>query len=119
MKLMFCEDCQTLVVPAYADMVLRACRCGRHSCWWVDGNSGIFAVLDHEAMMPPARPRAFVIGISNMLFNWPELETEKNFQDSIGAHGPNYLFSQRRSLIVRFRPGETGDSSWASALPRR
>lgn len=127
MKLMFCQDCGDIVVPAPAAGEVRRCRCMRHACWWQNPVSGEFRV--HDASFRPIEPRkgsryefnppvprAYVIGLTNSIFRFDGQMTAEKVQEIIDDHDDYYLFKKWRSLVIRIRPGESGDTAWA-ALP--
>jgi hypothetical protein len=127
MKMMFFQDCHDLVVPAQAAGEVRRCQCRRHACWWENPVTGKFRL--HDASFKPIEtkkgskyefyppvPRAYVIGLTNMIFGFPGDMTAEAVQDMIEAHEDHYLFKKWRSLVIRLRPGESGDTAWA-ALP--
>jgi hypothetical protein len=126
MKLMFCQECGDLVVPYPEPEQYRFCRCKRHAVWWHNPHAGVLRIHDaaHKAEPEfgprgahmPRSPRAYVIGLSNMIFGFPGNMTAEFVQEMIDAHEDSYLFKRYRSLVIRIRPGESGDTGWA-ALP--
>lgn len=62
-------------------------------------------------------PACWILGIHNGLLKWEGGFTAKIISQMLDDTPETYLFKIQRSLIVRFRPGETGDSSWALSLP--
>lgn len=123
MKMMYCQDCATLVVPSNRDYDIRWCDCRRHAVWWTDGARGILQLFTttvsskiiKERKYPPT-PRAYVIGLANDIFRLEQTNAE-SIQASIDSMGDHYLFKRHRSLVIRVRPGETSDTSWAAELP--
>lgn len=68
---------------------------------------------------PNGEPRCWLLGITNLFLHF-KLEglgrSEMNAGDIeriIDAHDDSYLFKRQRSAVVRFRPGQTGDSAWS------
>lgn len=125
MKLLFCQDCSDIVSPLPVADEYRRCRCGRHALWWSDPAAGTLRLFDAycppkwiEEHKYPTRPRAYVLGITNALLAYPgEGMSKEIVQQLVDEHPETYLFRQQRSLIVRFRPGATGDTAWAATLP--
>lgn len=131
MKMLLCEECMDIVVPDHRDRVARHCRCYRHAVWWDDGVKGTLKIFDarreqdaqrtsdadgHRTVIYPRR--AYVIGLTNALLTWPEETlTAASVQEMIDMHPDSYLFKRYRSLVVRFRPGHSSDTSYADALP--
>lgn len=126
MKLLLCEDCGDIVAPKRTNRDPRFCECRRHAVWWEDGRKGILRVWDVlegplrskvSELWYPVRPRAYVIGLSNTLLQYPD---EKISADTIAGlidlHADSYLFKKIRSLVIRIRPGESSDTAW-SRLP--
>jgi hypothetical protein len=123
-KLLYCQDCGDIVAPDATALVTRRCACKRHIVWWQDPERGIIRVctdsghrLVVEALQgaPNGRPRAWLLGITNALLFHPcegPLSADE-VQKTIDAHDNYYMFKTTRSLIVRFRPGQSSDSAWA------
>ena len=115
MKLMFCQDCGDLVVPAPRDGVKRLCQCGRHGVWWKDGAAGVLRVEDTR-YEPTAswQPRAWVIGLDNdVLTTQTTLNSGRAYSALLDQCPEWYLFKRYKTLVVRIRPGESGDTRWA------
>lgn len=124
MKLMFCQDCGSLVVPDRDDGVARSCHCGRHSVWWRNGAAGLISFHDlyatelTAARPYPSKPRAWMIGIDNgLLLHHAEQLTAEDYRFLAEACPSSYLFNTMGSAIIRVRPGETNDSRWEAKLP--
>lgn len=124
MKALYCEDCGDIVAPHPQARVLRRCRCRRHVVWWEDPSRGVVRVCDtqgHVALVrelggaPASKPKAWLLGITNFLlwFGGEQTPSAEEVQRIIDDHPDTYLFKKTRSLIVRFRPGQTSDSAWA------
>ncbi len=132
MKLLFCQDCGDIIAPHPIDGQPRWCRCKRHAVWWKDGRAGVLRLWDaregpvcsigddHGNEAPlwyPHRPRGYVIGLTNMLLNYGSESINADVvKEMIDAHGDYYIFKRWRSLVIRIRPGESGDTAW-SRLP--
>jgi hypothetical protein len=111
---MLCCDCGDIVVPYFLGFVDRWCRCLRHAVWWVDPAVGTIQV--HDSRM--GNDRAWLIGIHNGFLNYDgshNADSIRMFHET--AHG--YLFKTQASVIVRFRPGESSDSTWSPTYPGR
>jgi hypothetical protein len=121
MKLMLCQECYDLVVPRNENGVPAWCRCGRHAVWWFDADKGIIRVHDVEGptVAGPAKINrsAFLIGISNSFLTWSGNVDAEAVRTMLAAIPENYLFKRVGSLVVRFYPGDTGDSGYAP-LPK-
>lgn len=120
MKLMYCAKCASTIVPNKRNLVATSCECGRFSVWWRDGDRGSISVHDKlgEYGLDGDRPVCYLLGINNNLLTVPGVVLEAaDYQALIDKTPPSYLFSSRRSLIVRFMPGHSADSMWAGALP--
>jgi hypothetical protein len=126
MKAIYCELCGDIVAP-YGDHKPRKCACGRHAVWWEDGAKGLIRVADLRGTPEEVRavggkplgdPKVWILGITNALLSYPGRGTPSSdeVQRLIDEHPDSYLFKTTRSLIVRIRPGQSGDSAW-SALP--
>lgn len=117
MKLLFCQDCGDIFSPLPGAATARYCLCKRHAVWWTDPSSGQLRCHDTRAADKKKagnwEPRAFILGITNALLRYPFPQTEEATRHLIDQHDASYLFKQRNSLIVRFRPGETSDTGWA------
>lgn len=115
MKLLFCEDCGDIIAPWREANRPRDCRCGRHAVWWVNPSTGVLRVCDRQGRPNgwPNRARAYVLGITNALLYMHGNMTAEKVGQAIDAHEDFYLFKQWRSLIIRIRPGESGDTRWA------
>lgn len=126
MKLMLCEKCYDLVAPSSKPFVPRWCECRRHAVWWEDPAAGKLVLhdgADHAVKpgsiydgLPKGGPKAWVIGISNDLILY-DLNSPERAAQSLAATPDTYLFKQRNSLVVKFRPLESGDTRWSSTLP--
>lgn len=120
MKLLFCQDCGDIIAPHPQADDPRWCRCERHAVWWTDPRKGILRL--HDRQYPPSkgwkypgRPRAYVIGLTNALLHCQtEGLTAETVQQLIDRHDDSYLFKRWRSLVIRIRPGESGDTGWAN-----
>lgn len=124
MKVLFCQLCGCIVSPPQQDMQLRWCDCQRHAVWWLNGDKGIIRVYDKEGPSDegpaPYNKKAWLLGISNSLLTAPEEWTEDpEFWETMAEQEPDApsLFRRYGTCIVRFRPGETGDSAYAANLP--
>ena len=132
MKLLFCQECGDIIAPHPIDGQPRWCRCKRHAVWWIDGARGTLRLWDalegpycsvdaegkEKPLWYPNRPRAYVIGLTNALLNceWQGLGAEI-VQKLIDSHSDYYLFKRWRSLVIRIRPGESGDTAWSRLPP--
>jgi hypothetical protein len=115
MKLLFCEDCGDIIAPWPEANKPRDCKCGRHAVWWLNPLTGLLRVCDRCGNEHgwPQQARAYVIGITNLLLHMDGDMTAEKVEAAINAHEDSYLFKRWRSLIIRIRPGESGDTSWA------
>lgn len=127
MKLLYCQECGDIIAPWSAANVVRYCNCRAHAVWWVNPDSGVLRVCrvyppavmtnmpEAERGMPCGNPRAWVLGITNLLLHFDRERTPdaQEVQDLIGQHPDSYIFKQTRSLIIRIRPGQSGDTGWA------
>lgn len=125
MKALFCQVCGDIVAPFREVRKPRYCRCEMHAVWWEDAAKGIVRVCDtqgHEQLVvtrngrPLGAPQAFLLGFTNLWLSMPGTLEASDYADIVAAHEPSYLFAKMKSVAVRFRPGETGDSDW-SRLP--
>lgn len=117
MKLLFCQDCSGLVVPSSIPDKPRFCDCERHGVWWVNPEKGILKVYDSKGQgqresLYPREPRAYVIGLTNLLLTYEGSINADVIQELIDEHPEFYLFKQWRSLVIKIRPGESSDTSW-------
>lgn len=122
MKLLFCEDCGDIVAPDRQKDVSRACSCGRHYVWWDDPARGQLRLHDARGAKSgdgtPYRPAAFVIGLHNGILADPAPLTTKELIDRELAETPDsYLFKTAGSLVIKLRPGMSGDTRWMSWRP--
>jgi hypothetical protein len=116
MKLLYCQDCGDIIAPYNDRLKPRFCECRRHAVWWIEPARGTLRVCD--CSYPggyPARARAFVIGLTNLLLHYPSEDTPSagEVQRLIDEHGDNYVFKTTRSLVIRMRPGGSSDTAWA------
>ena len=118
MKLLYCELCGDIIAPLRANNRARWCICGRHAVWWIDGGRGILRVHDREFAdnngRPVATQRAYILGINNDFLQCPydiDAETVKAIND---ACPDTFLFKRIGSPLIRIRPGQSGDTGWAS-----
>lgn len=123
MKALFCQLCGFIGSPPSKDMAVRWCDCGRHAVWWVKGEAGVIRVYDKEGPTPsgpaPYNRKAWLLGIHNGMLEAPAEWTEDpEFWETMSEQNPSAdnLFGRYGTCIVRFRPGETGDSAY-SGLP--
>lgn len=116
-KLLFCEKCHTIVVPPPSDFVGAKCKCGRFTVWWEDGQRGVIRVHDIEGptLAGPAQMNesCWLIGIHNGVFYEPGELNALAVRGMLANTDQSYLFRRVESLVVRFRPGTTGDSAYA------
>lgn len=128
MKVIFCEDCGDIIAPYERARSPRLCVCKSHAVWWEDPARGIIRVAfvgGHPAIYeelkgrPPGRPRVWILGITNALLYHKGVGTPSAdvVQELIEAHDDSYIFKRTRSLIIRVRPGQSGDSDWGY-IPR-
>lgn len=119
MKLMFCQECGDILAPFADANKPRWCCCGRHAVWWIDPRTGAIRLHDKkypvsEGWKYPARPRAYILGITNSFLNCPlECIGATEIAEIIDSHNDYYLFKRWRSCIVRIRPGEADLTAWA------
>lgn len=121
MKLLYCQQCGDIIAPHPTPRQPRWCRCKRHAVWWEDPRAGTLRLHDAVgSFVIPVRPRAYVIGLTNMLLGYDDEAhghiTADVVNEMIDAHEDSYIFKRWRSLVIRIRPGESGDTRWA-ALP--
>lgn len=125
MKALFCQQCGDIVAPFPEPTRSRECLCGRHRIWWVDPARGIVRVCDtlggdesvreRDGRPLDGYPRAWILGFTNALLHHPSrcVLSSDEVEQAIDGHDSHYLFKRHRSLIIRIRPGQTGDSGWA------
>lgn len=112
MKALFCANCGDIRSPEPRALLSTHCRCRTCAIWWVDPARGIIKVW----CATPARKYAWIIGVHNWFLADPDYLTEKKTVEFILANTPDtYVFSRVGSPVVKFRPGYTSDSSWATA----
>lgn len=122
MKLLYCEDCGDIIAPFRQARKARWCVCERHAIWWENPATGVLRVHDSQGFKDgpstgwPYTARAWVIGMTNLFLGYPDNLGAQDIQDIIDAHEDYYLFKKLRSVAIRIRPGESGDTRWA-ALP--
>lgn len=142
-KLLFCGACGDLVSPGLNDNDPRWCGCKRHAVWWSYARSGHIRVYDREFPGRANHPggKAWFIGIHNSILSFGGMVGDPNapINDTRDPTSPvqlgnyltrrgwtaellamtpdSYLFKQANSMIVRFYPGATSDSSYAATLP--
>lgn len=108
MKLMFTLCCGSLIVPHPTNEVVRWCKCRKGACWWVDGAKGIFDIY-HENYSD-----VYGIGLHNGLLTWPldgsTMILSEDIKSIVEATPEYYFFKRLESLIIKFRPGATGDT---------
>jgi hypothetical protein len=122
MKAIYCEICGTITSPGPRDMYPKECHCGAHRCWWADGRLGQFRVeylIGHpEARKlgaPWGNPEVWVLGVHNGFLHSPSSgsPTAAEVDALLDMTPDSYIFKKTRSLIVRFRPGQSSDTAWA------
>lgn len=122
MKLLFCEACGDIVAPHRQALKPRFCTCQRHAVWWVDPQRGILRICDTQGRRSgslkgwPGKAMAWVIGLHNAFLSWPEGHGAQSVATILGDTPDSYIFKTWGSLVIRIRPGESGDTRWA-ALP--
>jgi len=109
MKLLYCEVCGTIAVPHQHPFPIIykipvSCLCKESWAWWDNPEQGILKVYG---------PNASVLGIANGLLHanydfWAIREEE--MRTIIEEIPDNYLFKQFKSLIIKYKPGFTGDT---------
>lgn len=115
MKLLYCQLCGDIIAPYREALSPRKCVCGTHAVWWKDVDKGILRVCDTRTSNGwPVHAEAYVIGLTNIFLGWPDGRemTAAVTETIIDAHEKHYLFKQRRSPVIRIRPGESGDTQW-------
>jgi hypothetical protein len=125
-KLLYCEVCGDIIAPYRQAYQVRWCDCRRHAVWWVDPAQGVLRAHDSRGRIDncvctgwPFEAKAYVLGITNLFLSGPDVpQTPEYMQQIIDAHDDYYLFKRRNQVIVRLRPGESGDTRWA-ALPEQ
>lgn len=124
MKLLYCQDCGDIVAPFPQARKVRYCQGGCHAVWWEDSDRGILRVCvtyGHPEVIkrtngaPAGLPRAWVLGLTNMLLFFPSDRTPnaEEVQEIVDAHEDYYIFKKTRSLVIRVRPGQSSDTAWA------
>ena len=122
MKAIYCEICGTITSPGSRDREPRSCSCEAHRCWWENGRTGQLRVeylLGHPETRklgaPWGNPEVWVLGVHNGFLHLPSIESPTAAEvDALLDMTPNsYIFKKTRSLIVRFRPGQSSDTAWA------
>lgn len=114
MKLLYCELCGDIIAPWREPRNIRYCRCETHAVWWENPAKGILRICDTRVHSGcPSKPQAWVLGITNLFIQYPDSPMSASVTEAIiDAHEDYYLFKQRRSPIIRIRPGESGDTRW-------
>ena len=116
MKLLYCERCYSIVVPNPTANEPTFCRCEAHpilksACWWEDPAVGLFKIY-----CPVGVRFVSALGIHNGFLAEPIPEDGlirgSLMQELIEETPESYFFKQFRSLIVRFRPGASSDTSF-------
>jgi hypothetical protein len=122
MKLLYCQDCGDITAPWPQANKPKYCRCGRHAVWWVHPSAGILRVYDKYGNEgQPIEARAYVLGLTNawlLASDHVDWTGDKSIEIA-DQHPESYLFKTRRHCIVRFRPGESGDTRWANLPAER
>lgn len=122
MKLLYCEDCGDIIAPYRQADRPRWCLCGRHAVWWVDPARGVLRLFDSEPdnliergdrLYPKRRPHAWVIGLHNEFLQMPFGHDAESIKTIIDGTPDSYIFKRWGSLVIRIRPGESGDTGWA------
>jgi hypothetical protein len=114
MKLLFCQECGDIIAPFGEANRPRWCICKRHAVWWENPQTGVLRVHDARGRDGwPIAARAWVIGMTNLFLGYPESLDADAIQAIIDAHDDYYLFKRQRSVAIRIRPGESGDTRWA------
>ena len=125
MKLLYCQACGDIVAPfPRNDRPPRRCFCGAHAVWWDNPQTGqlrVCCLTGHPLLVeelkgaPLGRPSCYIIGLTNLLLHFPEERTPntEEVQEIIDAHPASYVFKQTRSMVIRFRVGQTGDTAYA------
>jgi hypothetical protein len=113
MKVLHCQGCNDLVVPATFP---RFCACGRHAIWSDDERAQRIVIYDRDNK----RNRAFVVAINQ------DFLKSDDAVDNIAAIAhliareeilrPSILRGLN-SLIAKFRPGDIERTAWADTLP--
>jgi hypothetical protein len=132
-KLLFCQVCGDIVAANPEPRSVRWCRCGTHAVWWIDPTRGTLRLFERDAVWVPAAEgqdpshhawsrkrsphRAYVIGLHNGFLMFDGQHSAQSIQAILSLTPDSYLFARQRSLIIRFRPGETTDTDWADSLP--
>jgi hypothetical protein len=133
MKLLYCEACGDIVAPHRTAGTPRFCAGGCHAVWWVDPRRGILRLHerggvweaprdgqdpDYHAWTRKRSPhRAWVLGLHNGLLHHPAPHDAASIRGILEETPPTYLFKALGSLVIRIRPGESGDTDWAERLP--
>lgn len=123
MKIMYCESCGDLVVPHNEAYRPRWCGCTRAAVWWENPATGQLKVYHTTG-----KHCVSVIGIHNDLLRAPfpkyqgsEYEhgsiQRKDMDAILEATDQHYLFKTQHSLIIRVRPGFTGDIKFTGEYP--
>lgn len=110
MKLLLCQECYDIVAPNPTNLLCRTCICQRHTVWWVDGAKGILKVCDcHQE-----NNAAYVLGINNQFLRYPGEITAHVVKQIDDACPDTYIFKRIHSPLIRIRPGQSNDTSWAT-----
>lgn len=116
MKILICAVCNDFVAPR-GTAEPRWCACARHAVWWRNPFTGAISVFDAQG----ARDSAFILGLHNGYISdsliYRHGPTKARIQEILDETPDSYLFKQHNSVAVRFVPGSTGDSEWASEVP--
>ena len=114
---MWCEECGDIVAPYRQNRRPRACQCGRYSIWWENSFTGVVRVYDaHQRGWRGCA--VWVVGLANSFLSHVGRVTPDITQGLLDEIPDSYLFKRQNSLVIKFRPAETSDSAFASALPQ-
>lgn len=125
MKAIYCELCGTITSPGSQDRHPKSCECGTHRCWWENGGTGQFRV-EYMATNPElrkvnngapiGRPRVWILGLHNGFLHHHSSgsPSSEDIWLLLADTPSSYIFKQTNSAIVRFRPGQSSDTAWAT-----
>ena len=121
MKMLLCENCGDLVVPSVTAHEAKWCRCNASCCWWINPKNGEFGCWSQLG-----KRAVSIVGINNMLFTEPFSKAgsdelgciqQESIDRMINETPDSFLFKRLKSMIIRFRPGFTSDTIFATVPP--
>ena len=119
MRLLFCQQCGDLRAPVAEARRPRFCACGRHSVWWADRMNGMLVICDGWGQQEerPGYPRgrmayAWEIHLADEMLRAPVAVADPPTIAKVMSIESEALLRLAESPAIKYRPGETDDSSW-------